>query len=279
MQAAPLHKPCKHTWCQVKFQLTKRKACCHRASLHTKRPLQVDAYNALRHAVDWSVYNSKPPWQASGQGKARRLFEVDQGHSKRVISLARDQTILKLTSAEFKDRLADVLGLLPEWPISGVPPKLLARLVMMPPGDIAKQIVLLSGLFQFQQDMNEVLLAEPTLLTIPFVETALHVDRLKGLLGGPCRVAHPGPYSNAGVDVFLGEHPQLLLHENVVAALQALRIYLGKSLEVQGTIVQDYVSGNPGMLLKGYKYIPYTHNTRRLFADNDNLNCWWVETR
>ena len=149
----------------------------------------------------------------------------------------------------------------------------------MPPGDIAEHIVLLSGLFQFQQDVNEILLAEPTLLTIPFVETALHFDRLQALLSAPCRVAHSGPYSNAGVDRFIGEHPQFLLHENVVAALQALRLYLGKSLEVQGTIVQDYVSGNPGMLLKGYNNIAYTQVHRRLFAENDSLNHWWLETR
>lgn len=225
-------------------------------------------------SVDWSTNNAQPPWQAQGQGKARRLFEADQGHSKRVIGLARDQTILKLTSIEFKDRLADVLCLLPELHLSAVPPKTLAKLVLMPPTDIAERIVLLASLFKGEEDINDMLLTEPSLLTIPFKNIVMQFDRLMGLLTAPRRITYNVAYSNADVGHFIALHPQFLLEENVIASFRALQVYFGKALEARGTVVQDYVVGNPGMLLKGYQNIQNApvHN---MASNDDSFRQWW----
>ena len=231
----------------------------------------------MHRSIDWNSSSAEAPWQARGaKGKARRLFEADQGHSKRVIDLARDQTILKLTSTEFKDRLADVLSLLPELHLSAVPPKLLAKLVLMSPGDIAEQIVLLASLFQGEEDINEVLLTEPTLLIIPFATTAKQFHRLKDLLASPRRITYDVAYSNAGVDHFIALYPHFLLEENVIASFRSLQMYFGKTLDSHGTVVQDYVAGNPGMLLKGYKNIQNApvHN---MASYDDSFRDWWVD--
>ncbi|KAL3138127.1 hypothetical protein ABBQ38_005355 [Trebouxia sp. C0009 RCD-2024] len=217
---------------------------------------------------------ARPPWQAEGQGKARRLFEADQGPSKRVISLARDQTMLKLSSLEFKDRLADVLSLLPELPLSALPPKMLAKLVMMPPGNIAGQLVLLQGLFKSKQDINELLLKEPSLLTASIPETAVHVQRLEHLLCSPRRRGGQHPYTQVDFDDFVASHPQFLIPENVVLSMRALRIYLGRAMD-SNTTVQDYCTGNPGMLLKGYNYIaqsPVLH----MSSGDESFKYWWL---
>lgn len=228
--------------------------------------------------MDWSTSSAQAPWQAKGHGKARRLFEADQGHSKRVIGLARDQTMLKLTSIEFKDRLADVLCLLPELHLSAVPPKTLAKLVLMPSSDIAERIVLLTSLFKGEEDVNEVLLAEPSLLIVPFADIATQFDRLVGLLAAPCRITYNVPYSNADVGHFIALHPQFLLEENVVASFRALQVYFGKALDARGTVVQDYVVGNPGMLLKGYQNIQNApvHN---MASNDDSFREWWCDPR
>ena len=224
-------------------------------------------------AQDWIVV-VRPPWLAEGQGKARRLFEADQGPSKRVISLARDQTILKLTSAEFKDRLADVLSLLPELPLSALPPKMLSKLVMMHPGNIADQLVLLRGLFQSKQDINELLLKEPTLLTIPFGETALHFKRLKGLLESPRIIGGQHPYVQVDFDDFVATHPEFLMPENVVLSLRALRPYLGRAMHQDATI-KDYVTGNPGMLVKGYRHMSFAP-VQHMSSGDDSFSQWWL---
>ena len=230
----------------------------------------------VHKSVDWSISNAEAPWLAKGQGKARRLFEADQGHSKRVIGLARDHTMLKLTSAEYKDRLADVLSLLPELHVSAVPPKLLAKLVLMPAGDIAEKVVLLASLFKGEEDINEILLAEPSLLIIPFDETSVQFHRLKDLLASPRRMTYDIAYSNADVDHFIALHPQFLLDENVVASFRALQVYFGKALDARGTVVQDYVAGNPGMLLKGYQNIKNApvHN---MASYDDSYKLWWQD--
>lgn len=215
----------------------------------------------------------RPPWLAEGQGKARRLFEADQGPAKRVIRLARDQTILKLTPAEFKDRLADVLSLLPELPLSALPPKMLSKLVMMPPNNIANQLVLLQGLFRGKQDINELLLKEPTLLTIPYAETALHFQRLKVLLESPRKKGGQHPYGEVDYDDFVATHPEFLIPENVVMALRSLCVYLGRALD-QDAEIQDYVMGNPGMLLKGYKHLAHAP-VLHMSSQDDSCSQWW----
>lgn len=236
---------------------------------------------AAPHKIVQRKYNTelqvvaRPPWQAEGQGKARRLFEADQGPSKRVISLARDQTMLKLTSSEFKDRLADVLSLLPELPLSALPPKMLAKLVLMPPSNIAHQLVLLQALFRSKQDINELLLKEPSLLTASIPETALHVQRLEHLLCRPRIKGGQHPYSEVDFDDFIATHPEFLIPHNVVLAMRALCIYLGRAIDPDATI-QDYVMGNPGMLLKGYKSIalsPVLH----MSSGDTRFNEWWLE--
>ena len=217
---------------------------------------------------------ARPPWKAEGQGKARRLFEADQGPSKRVISLARDQTMLKLTSLEFKERLADVLSVLPELPLSGLPPKMLAKLVLMPPGNIAHQLVLLQGLFKSKQDINELLLKEPSLLTASIPDTAMHVRRLEHLLCSPRKRGGQHPYERVDFDDFIATHPEFLIPENVVLSMRALCIYLGRAIDQNATI-QDYVTGNPGMLLKGYKSIalsPVLH----MSSGDTRFNNWWL---
>ena len=204
------------------------------------------------------------------------MFEADQGHSKRVIGLARDHTMLKLTSIEYKDRLAEVLTLLPELHVSAVPPKLLAKLVLMPAGDIAERVVLLASLFKGEEDINEILLAEPSLLTIPFDETATQFHRLKDLLASPRRMTYDVAYSNTDVDHFIALHPQFLLDENVIASFRALQVYFGQALTIHGTVVQDYVAGNPGMLLKGYQNIQNApvHN---MASYDDSYKLWWQD--
>ena len=227
-----------------------------------------------KHNTELQVV-ARPPWQAEGQGKARRLFEADQGPSKRVIKLARDQTMLKLTSLEFKDRLADVLSLLPELPLSALPPKMLAKLVMMPPSNVAHQLVLLQGLFGSKQDINELLLKEPSLLTASIPETALHVQRLEHLLCSPRKKGGQHPYSEVDFDDFIATHPEFLIPANVVLAMRALCIYLGRAMDPDAT-VQDYVMGNPGMLLKGYKSValsPVLH----MSSGDTRFNEWWLE--
>lgn len=215
----------------------------------------------------------KPPWLAEGQGKARRLFEADQGPAKRVIRLARDQTILKLTRAEFNDRLADVLSLLPELPLSALPPKMLSKLVMMPPNNIATQLVLLQGLFRGKQDINELLLKEPTLLTIPYAETAMHFQRLKILLESPRKKGGQHPYGEVDFDDFVATHPEFLIPENVVMSLRSLCVYLGRALD-QDAQIQDYVKGNPGMLLKGYKHLAHAP-VLHMSSQDDSCSQWW----
>ncbi|KAL0018710.1 hypothetical protein WJX79_007626 [Trebouxia sp. C0005] len=215
----------------------------------------------------------RPPWLAEGQGKARRLFEADQGPAKRVIRLARDQTILKLTRAEFKDRLADVLSLLPELPLSALPPKMLSKLVMMPPNNIANQLVMLQGLFRGKQDINELLLKEPTLLTIPYAETAVHFQRLKVLLESPRKKGGQHPYGEVDYDDFVATHPEFLIPENVVMSLRSLCVYLGRALD-QDAKIQDYVMGNPGMLLKGYKHLAHAP-VLHMSSQDDSCSEWW----
>lgn len=236
---------------------------------------QAPTYKTVQHIrTSEPQVVARPPWQAEGQGKARRLFEADQGPSKRVIKLARDQTMLKLSSLEFKERLADVLSLLPELPLSGLPPKMLAKLVMMPPGNVAGQLVLLQGLFNSKQDMNELLLREPSLLTASIPETALHVQRLEHLLCSPRRRGGEHPYTQLDFDDFIATHPQFLIPGNVILSMRALRIYLGRAMD-QNATVQDYVRGNPGMLLKGYNYIamsPVLH----MSSGDESFNCWWL---
>ena len=216
---------------------------------------------------------ARPPWQAEGQGKARRLFEADQGPSKRVISLARDQTMLKLTSLEFKERLADVLSLLPELPLSALPPKMLAKLVMSSPSSIANQLILLQNLFRSRQDINELLLKEPTLLTIPVCETAVHFGRLEHLLCSPRKRGGQHPYTQVNFDDFIATHPQFLIPENVVLAMRALCFYLGRAMESNDT-VQDYVTGNPGMLLKGYHHAALSP-VKNMSGWDERFNKWW----
>jgi len=227
---------------------------------------------ALQPGQEWEPV-IRPPWLAEGQGKARLLFEADQGPAKRVIRLARDQTILKLTPAEFKDRLADVLSLLPELPLSALPPKMLSKLVMMPPNNIANQLVLLQGLFRGKQDINELLLKEPTLLTIPYAETALHFQRLKVLLESPRKKGGQHPYGEVDYDDFVATHPEFLIPENVVMALRSLCVYLGRALD-QDAEIQDYVMGNPGMLLKGYKHLAHAP-VLHMSSQDDSCSQWW----
>ena len=215
----------------------------------------------------------RPPWLAEGQGKARRLFEADQGPAKRVIRLARDQTILKLTPAKFKDRLADVLSLLPELPLSALPPKMLSKLVMMPPNNIANQLVLLQGLFRGKQDINELLLKESTLLTTPYAETAVHFQRLKVLLESPRKKGGQHPYGEVDYDDFVATHPEFLIPENVVMSLRSLCVYLGRALD-QDAQIQDYVMGNPGMLLKGYKHLAHAP-VLHMSSQDDSCSQWW----
>lgn len=216
---------------------------------------------------------ARPPWQAEGQGIARRLFEADQGPSKRVISLARDQTILKLTSLEFKERLADVLSLLPELPLSALPPKMLAKLVLSSPSSLATQLILLQNLFSSKQDINELLLKEPTLLTIPVSETAVHFERLEHLLCSPCKRGGQHPYTRVNFDDFIATHPQFLIPENVVLSMRALCVYLGRAMESNAT-VQDYITGNPGMLLKGFQHAAHSP-VSNMSGWDERFNEWW----
>ena len=256
---------------------------CHiQCSTHTRQALHAPLHSAILEGQPHSIAQSKselrvvvrPPWQAEGQGKARRLFEADQGPSKRVISLARDQTMLKLTSPEFKDRLADVLCLLPELPLSALPPKMVAKLVMTPPSSIADQLVRLQSLFRSRQDINELLLKEPSLLTMPFSETAVHFQRLESLLCSPRKKGGQHPYTKVDFDDFVATHPQFLIPENVVLAMKALCIYLGRAMQADAT-VQDYIAGNPGMLLKGYKHVALTPVMNVSGWDN-RFDTWWL---
>lgn len=261
-----------------------RQSACH--SKHVGYPSHADRISAAATnarlplqtkpgSSSWQEWEAvtRPPWLAEGQGKARRLFEADQGPSKRVISLARDQTMLKLTSAEFKDRLADVLSLLPELPLSALSPKMLSKLVMMPPSNIADQLVLLQSLFRGKQDINELLLKEPTLLTIPIAETDLHVKRLKILLESPRKKGGQHPYGEVDFDDFVATHPEFLIAENVVMSLRSLCVYLGRALD-QDAQIQDYVMGNPGMLLKGYRHLTHAP-VLHMSSQDDSCSEWW----
>lgn len=282
----------KLVYVQAGHLFTHRLSCCYRATgcqitcVSLVRTAYVGNLNAqtvkaskllqtkkaLQPGQEWEPV-IRPPWLAEGQGKARRLFEADQGPAKRVIRLARDQTILKLTPAEFKDRLADVLSLLPELPLSALPPKMLSKLVMMPPNNIANQLVLLQGLFRGKQDINELLLKEPTLLTIPYAETALHFQRLKVLLESPRKKGGQHPYGEVDYDDFVATHPEFLIPENVVMALRSLCVYLGRALD-QDAEIQDYVMGNPGMLLKGYKHLAHAP-VLHMSSQDDSCSQWW----
>ena len=216
----------------------------------------------------------RPPWLAEGQGKAKRLFLADQGPSKRVISLARDQTIRTHTKAEFKDRLADVLCILPELPLSAFPPKMLAKLVVMPPTDVTDKLIMLRGLFNHKLDINELLLKEPTMLTIPYADTALHYQRLKKLLESPRRRGGEHPYTQVDFDDFVATHPEFLVADNVIIALKSLRAYLGKVIE-NDIAVRDHVVGNPGMLLRGYMHNTYAA-VQRMSAQDESFREWWL---
>jgi len=282
----------KLVYVQAGHLFTHRLSCCYRATgcqitcVSLVRTVHVGNLNAqtvkaskllqtkktFQPGQEWEPV-IRPPWLAEGQGKARRLFEADQGPAKRVIRLARDQTILKLTPAEFKDRLADVLSLLPELPLSALPPKMLSKLVMMPPNNIANQLVLLQGLFRGKQDINELLLKEPTLLTIPYAETALHFQRLKVLLESPRKKGGQHPYGEVDYDDFVATHPEFLIPENVVMALRSLCVYLGRALD-QDAEIQDYVMGNPGMLLKGYKHLAHAP-VLHMSSQDDSCSQWW----
>jgi len=282
----------KLVYVQAGHLFTHRLSCCYRATgcqitcVSLVRTVYVGNLNAqtvkaskllqtkktFQPGQEWEPV-IRPPWLAEGQGKARRLFEADQGPAKRVIRLARDQTILKLTPAEFKDRLADVLSLLPELPLSALPPKMLSKLVMMPPNNIANQLVLLQGLFRGKQDINELLLKEPTLLTIPYAETALHFQRLKVLLESPRKKGGQHPYGEVDYDDFVATHPEFLIPENVVMALRSLCVYLGRALD-QDAEIQDYVMGNPGMLLKGYKHLAHAP-VLHMSSQDDSCSQWW----
>ena len=227
-----------------------------------------------KQLLDDAAVTIRPPWLAEGQGKAKRLFAVEQGPSKRVIGLARDQTIKQLTSAEFKDRLADVLCLLPELRLSTMPPKMLSMLVMMSPSAIAEQLVLLRGLIYNKQYKKDLLMNQPTLLVTPYADTALQFERLKTLLESPRRRGGQHPYSQVDFDDFVATHPEFMVPENVVLAMKSLRLYLGKSLG-EGESVQDFIVGNPQLLVKGYRDSMYAA-VQRMSAQDTSFREWWL---